>query len=239
VRRIGIVTVLVFAAVLLAAAPAWAHVTLDPSSAEKGSDAVLGIVVPNEMDNATTVKVQVQFPHDHPIAAALTEPVPGWTAKVVTFHTDKPIKTDDGEVNDAVDTVTWSAASGGGIPVGGFAEFRVSVGLPGDTDTLEFPTIQTYSNGQTVNWIESTPPGGAEPDHPKPSLTLTSPAGGATTPTTAAAAGNTATPSATASNVKKSDVDNAKTLAIVALIIAIVALIGALIGFAVGRRKTA
>jgi len=64
VRRIGIVTVLVFAAVLLAAAPAWAHVTLDPSSAEKGSDAVLGIVVPNEMDNATTVKVQVQFPHD-------------------------------------------------------------------------------------------------------------------------------------------------------------------------------
>jgi uncharacterized protein YcnI len=229
-RRVGVAIVIGFAAVLTAAAPAWAHVTLDPSTAAKGSDAVLTFVVPNEMDNATTVKLQVQFPQDHPIPEALVQPVTGWTADVTTFHTSQPVQTDSGPVNDAVDTVTWTA-SGSGIAVGDFQAFSVSVGLPDDVDSLSFPTVQTYSNKQTVQWIEQTPPGGAEPDHPAPVLTLTSGEGGSTTPTSS--------PTVSVTTAKKSDVDNAKTIGIIALIVAIVALIAAILGFVLGRRKPA
>jgi uncharacterized protein YcnI len=230
VRRIGTVIVIALVAVLTAAAPAWAHVTLDPNTAVKGSDAVLHFVVPNEMDNATTVKLQVQFPHDHPIAEALTEPVAGWTATVVMFHTTQPVQTDSGPVNDAVDTVTWTA-TGTGIAVGDFQTFSVSVGLPDDVDSLSFPAVQTYSNKQTVSWIEQTPPGGQEPDHPAPVLTLTSGEGGSTTPTS--------TPTASVTTAKKSDVDNAKTIGIIALIVAILALIFGILGWVLGRRKPA
>ncbi len=233
-RRIGTAIVMVFGAVLLTAAPAWAHVTLDPNTAVKGSDAVLHFVVPNEMDNATTVKLQVQFPHDHPIPEALIQPVAGWNADVTSFHTTQPVQTDDGPVNDAVDTVTWSA-TGTGIAVGDFQTFAVSVGLPDDTDSLMFPAIQTYSNGQKVSWIETTPPGGQEPDHPAPVLTMTSgDEAASTTPTTAAGS-----PTVQVTTAKKSEVDNAKTIGIIALIVAVVALIFGILGFVFGRRKTA
>ncbi len=234
-RRIGTAIVVAFAAVFVAAAPAWAHVKLNPDTAEKGSDAVLNFVVPNEMDNATTVKLQVQFPHDHPIAEALTEPVAGWTASVTMFHTAQPVQTDDGPVNDAVDTVTWTA-TGSGIAVGNFQQFSVSVGLPDDTDSLLFPAVQTYSNKQTVSWIETTPPGGQEPDHPAPVLTLTSGSESSATTPTSTPSGNA---TVTVNTAKKSDVDNAKTIGIIALIVAVVALIFGILGFVFGRRKPA
>jgi len=224
------------------ASPAWAHVTISPPSAPKSSDAVLAFTIPNEQDAATTTKLAVQFPHDHPIADALVEPVAGWTADVKMFHTNTAIQTDAGPVNDAVDTVTWTADPGTpGIPVGDFQQFKVSVGLP-DADTLQFPAIQTYTclpgktckaSDLTVSWIEQTPAGGPEPDHPVPVLQLTA-AESATTPTTTAPSTGNATP---VSTVKKSDVDTAKTVAIIAVIIAAVGLLVGLGGVAMARRR--
>ena len=49
----------------------------------------------------------------------------------------------------------------------------MSVGLPDDADSLAFPTVQTYSDGSTVNWVQVAPAGGPEPDDPEPVLTLT------------------------------------------------------------------
>jgi uncharacterized protein YcnI len=228
VRRIAIVFAAAGVALVAAAAPAWAHVKVEPESAVKGSDAVLAFVVPNEKTNATTNKVVVQFPTDHPIADALTEPIPGWTAEVTTAPVKTPIKTDAGTVNDAVKSVTWTAA-GPGIGVENFQEFRVSVGLPADADSLTFPTTQTYTDGETVNWVQVTPPGGPEPDSPAPVLTLTNAAATAdTTPTT----GGTA-----ASNVKKSDVDNAKTIAIIGIVVGALGLLAGIGGLTMARRK--
>jgi uncharacterized protein YcnI len=228
VRRIAIVFAAAGVALVAAAAPAWAHVKVEPESAVKGSDAVLAFVVPNEKTNATTNKVVVQFPTDHPIADALTEPIPGWTAEVTTAPVKTPIKTDAGTVNDAVKSVTWTAA-GPGIGVEHFQEFRVSVGLPADADSLTFPTTQTYTDGETVNWVQVTPPGGPEPDSPAPVLTLTNAAATAdTTPTT----GGTA-----ASNVKKSDVDNAKTIAIIGIVVGALGLLAGIGGLTMARRK--
>ena len=49
----------------------------------------------------------------------------------------------------------------------------VSAGpLPTKVKTVEFKAVQTYSDGEVVRWIESTPKGGPEPEHPAPTLTL-------------------------------------------------------------------
>jgi uncharacterized protein YcnI len=234
-RRFGVVGVVV-GAVFLLAGPAWAHVTISPTSAPKGSDAVLSFTVPDESDSATTTQIAVFFPTDHPIAEALVQPIAGWTAKVETMSVTTPIHTDDGDVKEAVKSVTWS---GGHIVTGDFQQFSVSVGLPDDADSLEFKAIQTYSDGTTVNWIEDTTPGQPEPDHPAPVLTLTA---GDDETTATTAAGTTATTSAptdtgTASGpvVKQSDVNSAKTLAFVGIGIGAIGLIIALGAFAMGR----
>jgi uncharacterized protein YcnI len=217
-------------ALVAAAGPAWAHVEVEPSTATKGSDAVLAFIVPNEKEDATTTQVVVQFPTDHPIAEALVEAIPGWTAEATPFKVTTPIQTDDGPVTTAVKEVTWTA-TGKGIEAEHFQEFRVSVGLPDDADSLAFPTVQTYSDGSKVNWVQVAPAGGPEPDDPEPVLTLTAGEshGGSTTPTTPAAT----------SNVKKSDVDNAKTLAIVGVVVGALGLLAGAGGLARGRRKTA
>jgi uncharacterized protein len=226
----------VAAVIVLVAAPAWAHVTISPASAPQGSDAVLSFVVPNEMDNATTVKLQVQFPSDHPIAEALVQPVAGWTATVAMKHVSTAIQTDSGPVTDAVDTVTWSANAGTkGIAVGDFQQFAVSVGLPDVAGDLGFPAIQTYSNGQQVKWIETTPPGGQEPDHPTPKLTLTAgEATGTTTPTTTTPVTGSALPKNIAT---KSDVDSAKNTAIVGVIVGAIGVVLAAIALVLGARR--
>jgi len=228
VRRFAIVLATAALALVAAAAPAWAHVKVEPESAPKGSDAVLAFVVPNEKDPQTTTKVVVQFPTDHPIAEALVEPIPGWTAEAAQFTVTTPIPTDNGPVTSAVKDVTWTASDGKGIAADNFQEFRVSVGLPDDADSLSFPTTQTYSDGSTVNWVQVTPAGGPEPDDPVPVLTLTN----------ATADTGAATPAAT-STVKKSDVDNAKTIAIVAIVVGALGFLFGIGGLARGRRKTA
>jgi uncharacterized protein YcnI len=232
-RRVTAFVSVTFVALVALAGTAWGHVTVEPSSAPKGSDAVLTFVVPNEKSDATTVKVVVQFPTDHPIAEALVQSMPGWNSDVATRHVDTPIQTDNGEVNEAVQSVTWTASDGKGITADHFGEFAVSVGLPGDADSLTFPAIQTYSDGSTVNWVQVTPPGGPEPDDPAPVLTLTAgEEGGSTTPTTS--------PSGTASGaVTQSDVDNAKTIALIGVIVGALGLIAGVVAIVLSRRRTA
>jgi uncharacterized protein YcnI len=230
-KRAALAIAFVATFLVVLAGPASAHVTVQPSSAPKGSDAVLTFVVPNEKNNATTTKLTVQFPTDHPIADALVQSMAGWTSDVATLHVTTAIQTDNGPVNTAVKSVTWTATDGKGVTQDHFAEFAVSVGLPNDADSLTFPAIQTYSDGSTVNWVQVTPPGGPEPDNPAPVLTLTA-GQGSTTPTTAATTGSAS------SNVSKSDVDNAKTVAVIAVVIAVIGLIVAATGIILGRRRS-
>lgn len=224
-RRVGIAGLLM-GAVVVVGGPAWAHVTISPDSAPKGSDAVLAFNVPDESGSATTTQVAIFFPTDHPIADALVKPLAGWTAKVETMKVATPIKTDSGSVTEAVKSVTWT---GGKIAPGQFEQFTVSVALP-DAASLEFKALQTYSDGTVTRWIEDTPAGGPEPEHPAPVLTLTSGTDATTTPTTAA-------PAASGTKLaSKSDVDSAKSVSIVAIIVGGLGLVVALGAFVLGRR---
>ncbi|MFI9569711.1 YcnI family protein [Streptomyces rishiriensis] len=170
-RRAGTVTALTAAGLLTAAGIASAHVTVHPESYAKGAtDGVLTFRVPNEEDNAGTTKVQVFLPTDHPVLGVLVSPQDGWTAKVTNTKLKTPVKTDDGTITDAVSEITWT---GGKIDPGHYEDFNVAFGqLPEDADQLTFKTLQTYSDGKTVRWIEEAS-GGEEPENPAPVLKLT------------------------------------------------------------------
>ena len=170
-RRAGLVTALAAAGVLTAAGVASAHVTVHPESYAKGAtDGVLSFRVPNEENKAGTTKVQVFLPTDHPVLGVLVTPQDGWTAKVTTTKLKTPVKTDDGTITEAASEITWT---GGKIGAGQYADFNVAFGqLPEDTDQLTFKTLQTYSDGKTVRWIEEAS-GGEEPENPAPLLKLT------------------------------------------------------------------
>ena len=240
-RRVGVVGLVAGVIVTLGGA-AWAHVTVDPSSVPKGTgDVVLTFRVPNEMPSASTVEMQVFFPTDHPIAVIDPEAVPGWTSAVKTVHLTTPISTDDGTFTDVVSEIDWTA---GKIPPGKFGEFRVlAQGIPSSTDSLILKALQTYDNGQVVRWIEVANSAAPNPANPAPILTLTAAATNSTATTTATTAGSTTASTgaaaASATNVvKKSDVNNAKTLGLIGIIVGALGLLAGVGAFMVkGRPK--
>jgi uncharacterized protein YcnI len=170
-RRTAVVAATAGALLLVLAAPAAAHVTVDPSTATQGGFTTVTFRVPNEMDKADTTKVEVRLPTDTPVAFVSLKPVTGWTAATEKTAVQTPNTSDAGEMTEAVATITWTAQSGAAIKPGQFQEFDVSLGpLPG-TDRMIFKALQTYSNGTVVRWIDD-PATGAEPEHPAPVLTL-------------------------------------------------------------------
>ncbi|HEX3540251.1 MAG TPA: YcnI family protein [Acidimicrobiales bacterium] len=222
--------VLVAAILATAVAPASAHVTTDPGSAPQGGEVTVRFRVPNEVANATVVKVDIAFPTDHPLLGVLAEPVAGWTSTVTEATLNPPVQTDDGPVSQAVSQITWTAAAGGGTPPTQFQEFPVLVQqLPKTVDQVVFKAVQTYSDGSVVRWIDPVVAGQPAPDHPTPILKLT--AAGSNTGGT----GVTAATSAPAPATKTSD-STARTLGALGAAAGILALIVSVVGL---RRRTA
>ncbi len=72
--------------------------------------------------------------------------------------------------------VIYTADPGVSIKAGQFQEFPVALDLTPDTGSVEFPTIQTYSNGDGRQaWNEPTLTDGQEPDNPAPTLYINDP----------------------------------------------------------------
>ena len=106
-RRIVGTLAVVGTLVIAAAGPAAAHVEIDPGSQPKGATVTFAFRVPDEEDNAATVRLDVQFPTDHPIANVLVQVKPGWTFTTQSQQLSKPIKTDDGTFSSAVTEISW------------------------------------------------------------------------------------------------------------------------------------
>ncbi|HET6733415.1 YcnI family protein [Mycobacterium sp.] len=167
---------------LSGAAPAGAHVRVEADNAAPGKTSVLTFRVPGESENgALTTELSIALPA---VASARTEVLPGWAARL-----------DRDAAAGTVNSVTWTAAPGTGISSDQFVLFRISVKLP-DAQTVSFPATQTYSDGTVVRWDQAPLPGGGEPEHPAPVLTLTgtdaAPADDHPVPVVAAATDNSA-----------------------------------------------
>lgn len=170
VSRIAVATGIAASSVLLLSGTAFAHVSVQPQgAAAKGGYATVNFKVPNERDNASTVKLEVSLPADHPMASAMPQPVPGWKAVVTKAKLAKPLEVHGKQITEAPSKITWTA-DGGKIAPGEFQQFPVSLGrLPEDTDQLVFKALQTYDNKEVVRWIEEAKEGAPEPESPRPS----------------------------------------------------------------------
>lgn len=197
-RRLATVAAGVTALTLGLALPALAHVTINPGSAQQGGFTKVAFRVPNERDDASTNRLEVTFPVDHPLAFVSVKPVPGWKVTVAEGKLPKPVTTEYGELTEAVTKITWS---GGKIDPGQFQEFEVSMGkLPTDTDQLVFPTTQTYTGGEVVKWADEPRADGSEPERPAPVLRLTPAAEGDGHGTATTQAAPSVAPAASAGN---------------------------------------
>ncbi|MET7485004.1 YcnI family protein [Streptomyces sp. NPDC005538] len=232
--RIAAAAAVAGSAVVVLSSPAFAHVSVQPEGAAvKGGYAVVDFKVPNERDDASTTKLEVTFPTDHPLASVMPEPISGWTVKVTKSKLAKPAEMHGETITEAVTKVTWTA-TGKGVEPGYFQKFPVSVGmLPTDTDQLVFKALQTYSDKEVVRWIEVQKDGAEEPENPAPVLELTAAStSGATAEDASEKTENTAAD--TTSDAGSSDT-TARVLGVVGIVVGAA---GVAYGVLAGRRRT-
>ncbi|WP_369145376.1 YcnI family protein [Streptomyces sp. R44] len=248
VTRAALAGGIALSSVVLLSGTAFAHVSVQPQGeAAKGGYATVNIKVPNERDNASTVKLEVNFPLDHPLASVMPQPLPGWKAEVTKSKLSKPLELHGKKINEAVSKVTWTA-DGSKIGPGQFQQFPLSLGqLPEDTDELVLKAIQTYDNKEVVRWIEEQKEGAEEPENPAPVLKLSAASadhhGGGAAPSASASAGTdekaghdheTADHEETASS--SSTDTTARVLGVVGILIGVA---GIAFGVLAGRRRSA
>lgn len=242
VTTAGAATVGVAALSLTLAAGASAHVRVTPDTAKPGSYATLTFKVPTESDTASTTKLEVDLPTDHPFSYAAYQQMPGWSAKVTTSKLPKPLKTEDGTITEAPSKITWTADASSGIKPNEFQMFTVTLGAVPDTGSVKFAAHQTYSDGKVVNWDE-TQKGSEEPEHPAPVLYIKDKAPDAdaaatSSSTSAAAPASSAAPNAAASNTSSSSTDGtARWLGAGGLVVGLLGLVAAV--WAATRRPRA
>jgi uncharacterized protein YcnI len=146
-----------------------------------GGFVLLDVRVPNERENASTVKVHLRLPPG--FIEASYQPVTGWTVKEIRKKLAKPTTNDEGEtITDQVSDLIWTGdGKQGKIAPGQFMDFPLSVQIPDKPGTsLTFKALQTYRNGEVVRWI-----GAPDSDTPAPQVAVTAssetPASSATT----------------------------------------------------------
>lgn len=172
-RRLLLTALPIIAAVPLWAARADAHAEFvgAPASVANGSTVALVMNVPHERDDATwNVGVSVALP-------------PGWTA--VGCETKPTWGCTTGA--DGARAVVRFTKEAGAAPAED-ETFRFTVRAGGAAGAAAFPTVQTYSSGEVVRWIEG--PGSALP---AATLQVTGEAPAETVPPTAAPATTPAT----------------------------------------------
>lgn len=158
---------------VIASAPAGAHVEPEISEVPAGSVATVGFTVEHGCDGAPTTSLELQVPDE----ATDTVPVDkeGWTASV------------DGDV---------IAFTGGPLPDEEQAAFELTFTAPTDVGAvLTFPMVQMCEDGATLEWIQldadarypapTVEVGEADPDAPVPT-TASEPTDTEVNPTTEA-----------------------------------------------------
>ncbi|WP_326666919.1 YcnI family protein [Streptomyces canus] len=237
----GAVAATAVAAVIGLSSPAFAHVSVQAEgAAAKGGYAVVDFKVPNERDNASTTKLEVNFPTDHPLASVMPEPMAGWKIEVTKSKLAKPLELHGEQITEAVSKVTWTAATkDSGIQPGYFEKFPVSIGaLPENADELVFKAIQTYSNKEVVRWIEVQEDGAEEPETPAPVLALSAASEDGHHGSTAAEEADAKTENAAATTETDAGDSSDITARVLGVVGIVVGALGVAYGVLAGRRRS-
>jgi periplasmic copper chaperone A len=236
------VAVLLSAGALVAPASAQAHISLHPNTIPAGAFATLDVRVPGEQEGAYVTKVDTLFPQG--FTGVDYENVAGWTAKVIEAKLATPISEDGETIDTEVSQIVWTWTGPlGKVNNGQFINFPLSLAIPGNAagKALEFRTVQTYSNGQVIHWIEPS----LTAEHPSPRINVTAKggviediAGDEAGPQAGQTAASQSAP-AQAPAVVKSSGAASKGLGIAALILGALGLLTGLYALATSRRKAA
>jgi uncharacterized protein len=227
------------ASALILPAAAQAHISLHPNTIPAGAFATMDVRVPGEQEGAYVTKVDVLFPSG--FTGVDYENVPGWSTKVIEVKLATPI-TEDGETIDTeVSQIVWTWTGPlGKVDNGQFIQFPLSLAIPEDATgkALEFRTVQSYSNGHIVHWIDPS----LTAEHPSPRINVTAKggviedvAGDEAGPAAGETAGTPA-PVATAAVAAKTSGGASKGLAITALIIGALGLLAGVAGLSAATR---
>jgi uncharacterized protein YcnI len=145
---------------ILAAAPAFAHVTANPGEAPAGGYAFLNFRVPHGCDGSPTTKVAIHIPDG--VVSVKPQEVAGWTIDMAKGPIT-PYESEGTTVSEGVKDVSWT---GGPLPDEHVQQFGLSVKLPDKAnETVYFPVVQTCQQGVT-RWIDIPVAGQDEPEHP-------------------------------------------------------------------------
>jgi uncharacterized protein YcnI len=240
------IAVFVAAGSLLGPAAAQAHISLHPNTIPAGAFATLDVRVPGEQEGAHVTKVDVLFPAGFTDVAY--ESVSGWDVKVIERKLATPIH-DDGETIDTeVEQIVWSWSGPlGRVDNGQFIQFPLSVSIPDDASgkALEFRTVQSYSDGLVVHWIDPS----LSAEHPSPRINVTTKGGviedvagdeagpAAGQSGTQQSGGSSSTAPAAPAAAAKSNGGASEGLGIVALVLGALGLLAGLAALARSRRR--
>lgn len=230
-------------ALFAGATSALAHISIHPNTVPAGAFATLNVRVPGEQQGAHVTKVDVLFP------AGFTdvdyEAVPGWSVKVVERKLATPIHSDGETIETEIAQLVWTWTGPlDELGDGQFIQFPLSVAIPANASgkALEFRTVQSYSDGQTVHWIAPS----LDAEHPSPRINVTAKGGaiedvagdeaGPVAGQTAPAGGSRATTGQAATTAGSSS-RASKGLAIAALIVGALGLFTALLTLVSTRRR--
>ena len=235
------VLTLVAAGALLAPASAAAHISLHPNTIPAGAFATLDVRVPGEQEGAHVTKVDVQFPAG--FTGVDYENVPGWSTTVIESKLATPIEEGGEKIDSEVAQIVWTWTGPlGKVNNGQFVNFPLSLAVPANATgkALEFRTVQTYSNGQVVHWIDPS----LEAEHPSPRINVTAKggvvedvAGDEAGPTAGQSSPQASTGASTPAAATSTSSGASKGLGIAALIVGTLGLIVGLVALAASRRR--
>jgi len=154
------------AAVIAAAGPVSAHITLLTKAVNVGSSYMAVLRVPHGCDGAATTAIRVQIPPG--VFGVKPQPKAGWKVEIITGKYGQPFGNKGAQITEGVTQVSWT---GGNLPDAYYDEFVLSTSLadslmPGTT--LYFPVVQECEGGKTDRWIEIPAAGKAADDYKNP-----------------------------------------------------------------------
>ena len=143
--------VILVGAIVLAAAPASAHISLETKQAAIGSSYKAVFAVPHGCKGSPTTKIRVQIPEG--VIAVKPMPKASWNVEAISGKYTAEYDYHGTKLSEGVKEVVWS---GGKLPDHNYDEFVISTfltaGLKPNT-TLYFPVVQECEQGIS-RWID-------------------------------------------------------------------------------------
>jgi uncharacterized protein YcnI len=156
----------------LPAAPALAHVTLDPPAAPAGSYVRAALRVPHGCAGAATTGISVELPEG--VYSAKPMPKPGWRLAIERRRLPQAVRSPHGrDLEEEISRISWE---GGPLPDEHYEEFILMLQVPNEPGgTLVLPVLQSCEGGRSDHWAERPAAGQSAHDlaRPAPALRLT------------------------------------------------------------------